>query len=46
MGSFFCTREIGSSLAFARNINANERRLEVTWLVPATKKDPMALGTS
>ena len=43
---FFCCREIESSLAKADHISLDETRMEMKWRLPATKKDPTAIGTT
>ena len=43
-GSFFMLRAIESLLAFAKSVNVSRLLKKATWLLPATKSDPRALG--
>jgi hypothetical protein len=43
-GSFFMTREVELSLAVWEHIDIDWKSMKVTWNLPASKTDPMALG--
>ena len=43
-GSFFMLREIEASLALWKSVTIKTAKLTVTWVLPASKSDPKALG--
>ena len=45
-GPFFMLREIEASLAMWRSVSFNDSKLIITWVLPASKSDPQALGKS
>ena len=44
LGMFFLLREIEASLSLASSVSIEPNSKRVTWNLPATKTDPMALG--